>query len=178
MLITSKVFEPEPWNLKRAILKALSRSMQKIELLTDLGKFSSLSLPSSTNSSNIYFPEKDFYLVLWNQFSMIRIEFLCLLLLSALGDLADIYYPTLVTLRAMNFFLLQQRTELKLFYFIYSETSWLKYVSARYSVCWSRLINSIGNFIHKWIVRLSESEQLTHDNRCEWAGAVIQEVIW
>ena len=46
MLIISKVFELEPWNLKRAILKALSRSMQKIELLTDLGKFSSLSLQS------------------------------------------------------------------------------------------------------------------------------------
>ena len=44
MLITSKVFEPEPWNLKSALLKALNRSMQKIELLTDLGKLSSLSL--------------------------------------------------------------------------------------------------------------------------------------
>ena len=42
MLITSKVFDPEPWNLKRVLLKALSRSMQKIELLTDQGKFSSL----------------------------------------------------------------------------------------------------------------------------------------
>ena len=48
MLITSKVFELEPWNLKRAILKALSRSMQKIELLADLGKFSSLSLQDAS----------------------------------------------------------------------------------------------------------------------------------
>ena len=44
MLITSKKIELDPWNLKRAILKALSRSMQKIEKLTDLGKFSSQSL--------------------------------------------------------------------------------------------------------------------------------------
>ena len=52
MFITSKVFEPEPRNLKRAILKTLSRSMQKIELLTDLGKFLSLSLHDINEESN------------------------------------------------------------------------------------------------------------------------------
>ena len=49
MLITSKVFEPEPWNLKRAVLIVLSRSKQKIELLTDLEKFSSLSLHKASS---------------------------------------------------------------------------------------------------------------------------------